>query len=64
MSNVRFDISKKFGLSDCWGWELVHQNGNVIARGGDYTRKSDVKRAIGKLQALNLGTASVTEVKL
>lgn len=64
MSKLRFDILKKYGRSDCWGWELVHQNGNILARGGDYTRKSDVKRAIRRFKDLNLGKADVREVQL
>ena len=64
MSSVRFDILRKYGLPNCWGWELVHQNGNIIARGGDYTRKSDVKRAIRTFKTLRLSQADVKEVKL
>lgn len=54
MSRIKFVI-KKISYTDKWMWELV-SNGHVIAESGTtYSRKSDAKRAMRKLQELGDG---------
>ena len=45
---MKFHIYKdRFGG---WRWRLVGRNGEIVAQGESYTRKSSVRRAIGRIK--------------
>lgn len=56
--SVHFEVQRYYGQ---WRWVLYHQNGSLLAQSNGYSRKRDVKRAIGSLKKIKLGKADVTE---
>lgn len=40
----------KYHTKSGWRWKIIHQNGNIIANGGEgYRRPSDMDRSLGNL---------------